>query len=200
MQWSLTERLVRRRLQWAGLVERMADERLPKRVAELRQQGRRRRGRSMLRWEDCVKRDVWKTGEDEDWNKKKRDRGGWKRLSDEAVKKLRAARHPRQRETRKLVLDPGNICIDTIFMIIIMHSFPDIEENFILTMAVFICIHIICILYYNILCDSMIILDNGNIYVDTTFMILSCIVFQILTKLGFSIMAVLICIHIYAYS
>ena len=30
--------------------------------------------------------------------KKTRDRGGWKRLSDEAMKKLRAARHPRQRE------------------------------------------------------------------------------------------------------
>ena len=25
--------------------------------------------------------------------------------------------------------DPGNICVDTISMIIIMHSFPDIEEN-----------------------------------------------------------------------
>ena len=24
----------------------------------------------------------------------------------------------------------GNICVDTIFMIIIMHSFPDIEEIF----------------------------------------------------------------------
>ena len=67
-------------------------------------------------------------------------------------------------------------------------------------MAVLICIDIICILYYNILSDSMIILDHGNICVDTNFMILSCIVFQILKKLGFSIMAFLICIHIYAYS
>ena len=31
---------------------------------------------------------------EEDWKKKTRDRGGWKRLSDEAVKKLRAAPHP----------------------------------------------------------------------------------------------------------
>ena len=44
--------------------------------------------------EDCVKRDVRKAGEEEDWKKKTRDRGGWKRLSDEAVKKLRAAPHP----------------------------------------------------------------------------------------------------------
>ena len=94
VQRSLTERLVRSRLQWAGHVERMADDRLPKRAAELREQGRRRRGRPMLRWEDCVKRDVRKGGEEEDWKKKTRDRGGWKRLSDEAVKKLRAAPHP----------------------------------------------------------------------------------------------------------
>ena len=40
----------------------MADDRLPKRAAELREQGRRRRGRPRLRWEDCVKRDVRKTG------------------------------------------------------------------------------------------------------------------------------------------
>ena len=69
VQWSLTERLVRSRFQWAGHVERMADERLPKRAAELREQGRRRRGRPILRWEDCVKRDVKKTGEKEDWKK-----------------------------------------------------------------------------------------------------------------------------------
>ena len=85
---------MRSRLQWAGHVERMADDRLPKRAAELREQGRRRRVRPRLRWEDCVKRDARKAGEEEDWKKKKRDRGGWKRLSDEAVKKLRAAPHP----------------------------------------------------------------------------------------------------------
>ena len=53
---SLRERPVRCRLQWAGHVERMADDRIPKRAAELREEGRRRRGRPRLRWEDCVKR------------------------------------------------------------------------------------------------------------------------------------------------
>ena len=81
------------RLQWAGHVERMVDDRLPKRAAELRQQYRRRRGRPML---SCVKRDVKKTGEEEECKKKTRDRGGWKIVSDGAVKKLQAAPHPRQ--------------------------------------------------------------------------------------------------------
>ena len=76
VQRSLTERLVRSRLHLAGHVERMADDRLPKRAAELYEQGRRRRGRPRLRWEDCVKRDVRKAGEEEDWKKKTRDRGG----------------------------------------------------------------------------------------------------------------------------
>ena len=95
VQRSLTERLVRSRLQWAGHVERMADDRLPKRAAELREQGRRRRGRPRLRWEDCVKRAVKKAGEEGDWKKKKtQDRVVWKRLAYEAVKKLQASPHP----------------------------------------------------------------------------------------------------------
>ena len=72
----------------------MADDRPPMRVAELREESRSRRGRARLRWEDCVKRDVMKAGEEEDWKKKTRARGGWKTLSDEAVKKLRAAPPP----------------------------------------------------------------------------------------------------------
>ena len=44
--------------------------------------------------EDCVKRDVRKAGEEEDWKKKTGERGWQKRLSDEAVKKLRAALRP----------------------------------------------------------------------------------------------------------
>ena len=91
---GLTERLVRSRLQCAGHEERMADERLPKRAAELREQGRRRRGRPRLRWEDWVKTDVKKAGEEGDWKKKTGDREGWRRIADEAVKKLQAAPQP----------------------------------------------------------------------------------------------------------
>ena len=63
-----TEILVRNRLQWAGYVERMPDDRLPKRAAELHVEGRRRRGRPRLRW------DVKQAGEEEDWKKKTGDR------------------------------------------------------------------------------------------------------------------------------
>ena len=94
MQRSLTDILVRSRLQWAEHVESMADDRLKKRAAELREEGRRRRGRPMRRWEDCDKRDARKAGEEEDWEKKTRYRREWKRLSDEAVKKLWASPHP----------------------------------------------------------------------------------------------------------
>ena len=50
VQRSLTERLVRSRLQSTGHVETMADDRLPKRAAELREQGIGRRGTPRLRW------------------------------------------------------------------------------------------------------------------------------------------------------
>ena len=81
VQRRLTERLVRSRLQWAGHVERMADDILPNRTAELREQGRRRRGRPRRRWENCVNRDVKKKGEEGDWKKKKTGyRGGWRRV------------------------------------------------------------------------------------------------------------------------
>ena len=48
---SLTRKLVRSWLKWAGHMERMEGERLTKRVDELGVEGRRR-GR--LRWEDCM--------------------------------------------------------------------------------------------------------------------------------------------------
>ena len=51
-QRSLTESLARSRLQWAGHVERKADDRLPKNAAELREEGRRRRGRPRARREE----------------------------------------------------------------------------------------------------------------------------------------------------
>ena len=85
VQRSLTERLTRSRLQWIGYVERTADDRLSKRTAELREESKRRLGRPRLKWEDCVKIDEMRAGEEEYWKKKTSDSGGWKRLSDETV-------------------------------------------------------------------------------------------------------------------
>ena len=66
---------MRSRLQWNGLVARSANDRLPKRAAELREEGRLRRGRSRLRWVNCVKIDVRKAVEEDDW-KKNTEEGG----------------------------------------------------------------------------------------------------------------------------
>ena len=94
-----------------------------------------------------------------------------------------------------LIIDHENIICRHYFHDIIMNSFPDIEEiRFFYNCDPHLHTHRYK-LYYNILSDSMIIRDHGNICVDTIFMILSCLVFQILKKLGFSIMAVIIYIH-----
>ena len=45
-------------------------------VAELREEGRMRRGRPMLRWEDCVRRDERKAGEKEVGRIRKETAGG----------------------------------------------------------------------------------------------------------------------------
>ena len=48
-------------------------------------EGRRRRGRPRLRWEDCVKRDL--VGVEEEWRMRARDRGGRRRLVEMVVKR-----------------------------------------------------------------------------------------------------------------
>ena len=79
---SLARKLVRSRLRWAGRVERMEGIRLTKRADALRVDGRSRRGRPRLRWEDCVKRDsAGVGGENEsegwgEWRMRARDGGG----------------------------------------------------------------------------------------------------------------------------
>ena len=81
---SLTRKLVRNQLKWAGHVERMEGEWLMKGADALRVDGRRRRGRPRLRWEDCVKRDL--AGVRREWRVSARDRGEWRLVVDTAVK------------------------------------------------------------------------------------------------------------------
>ena len=73
----------------SGHLERMAEDRLTKRADAYREEGRRRRGRPRLRWEDCVKRDVRKAGvEDRNWRAKANDRREWRKIVQKAIGKL----------------------------------------------------------------------------------------------------------------
>ena len=65
MQCSLTGRLVRSRMRWAGHLVRMDASKLAKRAEVEKHQGRRKR--PQLRWEDCVRRDMRRSVEDERW-------------------------------------------------------------------------------------------------------------------------------------
>ena len=78
MQCNLTGRLVRCRMRWAGHLVRMDAGKLAKRAEVEKHQGRRKRGRSQLRWEDCVRRDMRRSGEDEIWSEGATDRKLWK--------------------------------------------------------------------------------------------------------------------------
>jgi hypothetical protein len=62
----------RNRLKWYGHVMRMADERIPKTMLEMKMRGRRPRGRPRTRWMDKVKRDAEKRGKK--WKQVKQDR------------------------------------------------------------------------------------------------------------------------------
>ena len=78
MQCSLTGRLLRSRMRWAGHLVRMDASKLAN-IAEVENhQGRRKRELPQLRWEDCVRRDMERSGEDERWREGPADRKLWK--------------------------------------------------------------------------------------------------------------------------
>jgi hypothetical protein len=64
----------RNRLKWYGHVMRMADERIPKKMLEMKLRGRRPRGRPRTRWMDQVKRDMKKRVKK--WTQVKGNRNG----------------------------------------------------------------------------------------------------------------------------
>jgi hypothetical protein len=79
---SLRETVEKSRLRWFGHVKRMEDVRIPRRMSEIRMNGRRPRGRPRRRWIDEVKRDVeargiqWRYVEEEElWRDRRRWRG-----------------------------------------------------------------------------------------------------------------------------
>ena len=61
--------------------------RLPKRVVAYREEGRGRRGRLRLRWENCVKRDVRNAGIEGNWRGKAQDRREWRKIVQKVTEK-----------------------------------------------------------------------------------------------------------------
>ena len=65
----------------------------------LMEQGGRKRGRSRLRWEDCVRRGIYKVGVVEEWRELSEDRGRWRSIVVKAGQKLCAiGPHPFERK------------------------------------------------------------------------------------------------------
>jgi hypothetical protein len=67
-----------KRIRWLGHVERMSDERMPKRMLKGRLFSRRRKGRPGIRWLDNVVLRI------RGWKGRIEDRAGWRRVVKEA--------------------------------------------------------------------------------------------------------------------
>jgi hypothetical protein len=84
---TITETIRLNRLCWFGQVQRMEENRIPKRVLYMNLETTRLRGRPRNRWQDEVREDGRMVG-GEDWQKKEYNREEWKKL-------LRTARNRR---------------------------------------------------------------------------------------------------------
>jgi hypothetical protein len=84
---TLTETIRLHRLRWFGHVQRMEENRIPKRVLYMNLETRIPRGRPRNRWQDEVREDGRLIG-GEEWHEKVYDREEWKKL-------LRTARNRR---------------------------------------------------------------------------------------------------------
>ena len=86
VQCNLTGRLVRSRMRWAGNFVRMDASKLAKRAELVKHQVRRKRGRPQLRWEDRVRMDMRRSGEDERWREGAADRKLWKERTERVAR------------------------------------------------------------------------------------------------------------------
>ena len=77
---TITRKIERARMRWAGHVARMEEGRAPRRAMEMEIDGTRRRGRPTMRWRDAVEKVVNRMGEQRDWKMVARDRTAWKKL------------------------------------------------------------------------------------------------------------------------
>ena len=83
IQKCLMGRLVKSRMKLAGHVERMKEDRLPRMACVHQERGKRKRkrGRPLMIWRDCIERDMRKAElEDVDWRVVAQDRGQWRRV------------------------------------------------------------------------------------------------------------------------
>jgi hypothetical protein len=72
-----------KRMAWLGHVMRMEGERIPKRVLEWKQIGRRNRGRPRKRWIECIEKDIQIMGI-RGWRKLCKERAEWKKITEKA--------------------------------------------------------------------------------------------------------------------
>jgi hypothetical protein len=73
-----------RRLEWAGHIIRMEEERIPKKVLNGNFHATRPMGRPRTRWADVVQRDAQKLLGTRGWRRKSTNRDEWRRLVREA--------------------------------------------------------------------------------------------------------------------
>jgi len=79
-----------KRLQWAGHVVIMKDQRIPNKMISARFEGRRRKGRPRTRWEDQVQKDAKGLLGVRGWRRIAQEREEWKARIEEAKDRLRS--------------------------------------------------------------------------------------------------------------
>jgi hypothetical protein len=84
---TITETIRLHKLRWFGHIQRMKENRIPKKVLYMNLESTRSRGRPRNRWQDEVRKDGRIVG-GEEWQEKVYNREEWKKL-------LRTARNPR---------------------------------------------------------------------------------------------------------
>jgi endonuclease/exonuclease/phosphatase family metal-dependent hydrolase/ribosomal protein S28E/S33 len=82
-----------RKLQWAGHVVRMDDERIPKRALKGKAEGKRPVGKPRKRWQDSIDADSKSLLRFSNWRTRSLDRDAWRRSIQEAKARLGLSRH-----------------------------------------------------------------------------------------------------------
>jgi hypothetical protein len=87
---EVSEMIKLKRLQWAGHIQRMNKEHIPKKILYITIGGRRPAGKPRNRWIDAVEEDVKKFMGVRNWKRVAQDREEWRGLIREAKARYRA--------------------------------------------------------------------------------------------------------------